>query len=760
MPHNGKSLHWIVAAACALTLAAGAEAARAQTTGLLEPLVEAVDRGDSAMVRQRLADPAFRAEVEAAGQTGALLQGLGQAETLDGDLRLSAWREAIALGRLSLQAADDDQSRSARSAAQYDLLAGYVLFLQEDYLLYRLASLPAPDRNNAAHFGTITPILGEIDNIYYQLRYLLPDCDDRACYARSDALVEQQEVFRSGTLARAVGLAADAVGQEQTAYVLYSQEADNGPQVRRYQAAQRAFESAADLYGQAAAAIAFAFPDHPAVGRLNAWRDRALERAAYAASVAEERGADKDDRPPPPPPPPPSPPPPPAPPPPPPPPLPARPDDNNSLSTIAQAQNPDLLTPYQLACLASTSARPLNAEVDLYYATSRRPVSRPDPARDRWFGTAREAIADGRIHLNYGRASVNVPCERERGELPRPESVLIFQREPLDSKKHFHLKAVTSIEDAASWLDAIEGAVAPSRRREVLLYVHGYNNGFADAAYRAGQLHADLGIDGATVFYSWASRERLLGYGRDRATVESAEEIRALADTLAALRNSDATTVYLVAHSMGNRLMLAALEQLADRPDSPERNFNELILGSADIEQNLFEDHWARASTLVDRATLYASSQDKAMWGARLFAGDRRIGDAAPRPLVFDGVRTIDTTAVGGSGLGHDDYSAGGLANVQASVWFGLSPEQRCILAPSGPPGATWWSIRPDDTTAQSDCTHLSFRDAVEVARLKGSFSEAVAWMNEVYPPQGNRDSDLSYAGRIRRVFNALLGRR
>jgi esterase/lipase superfamily enzyme len=436
-------------------------------------------------------------------------------------------------------------------------------------------------------------------------------------------------------------------------------------------------------------------------------------------------------------------------------------DDSTSLATIAQAQSPELLTPYQRACLASTEDVPLSASVDLYYATSRRPVLRPDPARDLWFGTERESVVNDRIHVNYGQATVNVPCERERGALPRPETVFIFQREPLDPKKHFHLRAVTSIADEAGWLAAIDGAVAPTRRREVLVYVHGYNNGFADAAYRAGQLHADLGIDGATVFYSWASRERLLGYGRDRETVESKAEIRALADTLASLRNSDATTVYLVAHSMGNRLMMAALDELSDGPDRPARRFNELVLGSADIEQDLFERHWARARTLVDRATLYASSQDKAMWGARMFAGDRRIGDAAPQPLVFDGVRTIDTTGVGGSGLGHDDYSAGGLANVQASVWFGLRPEARCILEPSaGPAGATWWSIRPDDTTEQSDCTHHSFSDAVEVARLRGSFSEAVEWMNQLYPPSANQPGEVSYAGRIRRVFNRLLGRR
>jgi hypothetical protein len=257
MLHNGKSLHWVIAAACALTLAAANGSARAQTPGPLGPLVEAVDRGDSAGVRQLLADPVFRAAVDAAGQMGPLLHGLGQAETLDGDLRFAAWREAIALGRLKVQAAEDDPSRSARSADQYDLLADYVLFLEQDYLLHRLASLAGPDRDNATHLAAVTAVLGEIDNVYYQLRFLLPNCgDDPDCLARRTALIEQQQAFRTGALADAVGLAGQAAGREDAAYYLFGQETEHGPLVRSYEAAQRAFERAGDLYGQAAARVA------------------------------------------------------------------------------------------------------------------------------------------------------------------------------------------------------------------------------------------------------------------------------------------------------------------------------------------------------------------------------------------------------------------------------------------------------------------------------------------------------------------------
>lgn len=743
---------------------AGSVMAQSAGEGLLEPLVAAVARGDSAEVRRTLADTTFRTALEAAEQTGPLLHSLGQTETLDGDLRRDAFREAIVLAQGELLAANEGPSRADRSTALYDIYADYVDFLERDFLLHLLAEPRGSDRETPAPFAAVTEGLAEINQVYSSLHTLLPPCSvELACAARRNALFERHAAFRNGPLAGVVALVDDAVRAEQNAYRLFEAENTFGQLVRSYQASRESFAIAAALYGEAAARVKALSPGHLAADRLSAYRNLALQRSEYAARVARERGDDRDDRPVevptpvPPAPPPPYPPSPPSPPPPPPPML----NESNSLATIAQAQNPDLLTSYQRTCLASSPETPLSAGVALYYATSRRPVARRDPARDLYFGTRREAFEGDRIRLNYGRAMVNVPCQRDRGALPRPLSVFIFQLEPVLPKKHFYLHDVSAFADEAEWLGAIDGAVAPTRRREVLVYVHGYNNGFSAASYRAAQLHADLGIDGATVFYSWASQERLLGYGRDRDTVEDEAEISALADTLIALRNSEATTVYLVAHSMGNRLMMAALEEIAARSDRPARNFNELVLGSADIEKQAFEEHWIGARTVVDRATLYASSQDRAMWAARLFAGDRRIGDANPQPLVFQGMRTIDTSAVGGSGLGHDDYSQGGLTNVQASVWFGLQPEARCILtASAGPPTTTYWSILPEQSELRGDCTHASFSDAVAVARLTGSFSEAFEWMNQVYPMPEDPTRDDSYADRIRRVIRNLIGRR
>jgi len=58
-----------------------------------------------------------------------------------------------------------------------------------------------------------------------------------------------------------------------------------------------------------------------------------------------------------------------------------------------------------------------------------------------------------------------------------------------------------------------------ARKPGVLLFVHGYNVSFEDAARRTGQLAYDLGFEGPTVFFSWPSRGSVTAYTRraDRA---------------------------------------------------------------------------------------------------------------------------------------------------------------------------------------------------------------------------------------------------
>ena len=215
----GWPRHATVAICAAMVLAGTAGSVMAQSAGegLLEPLVAAVARGDSAEVRRTLADTTFRTALEAAEQTGPLLHSLGQTETLDGDLRRDAFREAIVLAQGELLAANEGPSRADRSTALYDIYADYVDFLERDFLLHLLAEPRGSDRETPAPFAAVTEGLAEINQVYSSLHTLLPPCSvELACAARRNALFERHAAFRNGPLAGVVALVDDAVRARYT----------------------------------------------------------------------------------------------------------------------------------------------------------------------------------------------------------------------------------------------------------------------------------------------------------------------------------------------------------------------------------------------------------------------------------------------------------------------------------------------------------------------------------------------------------------
>lgn len=98
--------------------------------------------------------------------------------------------------------------------------------------------------------------------------------------------------------------------------------------------------------------------------------------------------------------------------------------------------------------------------------------------------------------------------------------------------------------------------------RDAVIFVHGYNVSFEEAALRAAQLGFDLGIAGVMAFYSWPSKGSLKGYPADEASIEASEGF--IADFLTRMASqSGAARVHIIAHSMGNRGLLRAIDRIA-----------------------------------------------------------------------------------------------------------------------------------------------------------------------------------------------------
>jgi esterase/lipase superfamily enzyme len=313
---------------------------------------------------------------------------------------------------------------------------------------------------------------------------------------------------------------------------------------------------------------------------------------------------------------------------------------------------------YQALCAPKDSQT-----VEFLFATARKRVS-GEPAR----------FSGERGELVYGAARVRVPEGHHIGRIELPGYALwslgIYERKA-DEKKHFVIRSTVQLSED-DWKDYIGGLEA----NEALVFVHGYNTSFEDALYRNAQIIFDLKYKrGISVLFTWASNGGPLDYLYD---TNSALNARAsFLQVLRHLRSAGIEKIHVLAHSMGNLVVLEALAGEARTADP--LNIAQLIMAAPDVDWNAFKHLGPEVRRITQGMTLYASSADKAMDVSRVLAKVPRAGDVtAAGPMVLPDIDTIDVTAVGHElfGLNHDIFAAGRsvLSDVSRIILDGLRP--------------------------------------------------------------------------------------
>jgi len=178
-------------------------------------------------------------------------------------------------------------------------------------------------------------------------------------------------------------------------------------------------------------------------------------------------------------------------------------------------------------------------------------------------------------------------------------------------------------------------------RKEVFLYIHGYNNSFDDAAFGMAELWHFLGRIGVPMIYTWpAGYPGLFGYTYDR---ESSEfTIYHLREVLSLMSSfPEVEKIHLIAHSRGTDVAVAALRELTIEARAagvdPKKRFkiHNLVLAAPDLDVDVAVQRmggdWLAES--VHRWTIYTSKADKAIgYASTLFASPRgRVGSFRPQ---------------------------------------------------------------------------------------------------------------------------------
>jgi esterase/lipase superfamily enzyme len=320
-------------------------------------------------------------------------------------------------------------------------------------------------------------------------------------------------------------------------------------------------------------------------------------------------------------------------------------------------------------------------EVVTYYATNRGRSGKTEPAS---LYSATEAP------LSYGRAIVTVPRTHEPGNLELP-SIWRLQLQP-DPTRHFVLKAATPLKPDYARIQMAK-ALQESPSKAILVFVHGYNMSFAETAMRTAQLAYDLDFPGMPFFFSWPSAGQVTGYLRDAESAQLSEPVfDEVLSELAELRPKD---VYIVAHSMGSRIVSQVMRSRVERGKTAPR-VSELLLAAPDINADLFRRVIAPKLTEMrgTQTTVYASSSDLALIASKTVHGYRRVGETAGGVFVYPGLDTVDASsaspAIRAFGHSYLTDSAAVLKDIRSLLRLKLSAKARGLTETGVSPDLYW----------------------------------------------------------------------
>lgn len=338
--------------------------------------------------------------------------------------------------------------------------------------------------------------------------------------------------------------------------------------------------------------------------------------------------------------------------------------------------------------------------VPVYYGTDR--AVEADPARLKYG-------AERGHKLQLGRALVTVPTAHKVPAIERPWVIEIpyfkvkIYEETEDPAKHFtlqELKALTREELLALVKERL--AKSATFKDHAIVFVHGFNTSFDYALYRTAQIAYDLKFDGAPFVYSWPSGGKVASYTYDRGSAEQAEPH--LAEFLdLVVKESGAKSISLIAHSMGNEVLLRVLERM--RPKAPDGVvISQVILAAPDVDRDKFQNIARQITDFAQGVTLYAASNDRALrYSASFWGGIPRAGDVPETgPLIIPGVDTIDVSAVSTDSLGlnHSGYAENNtlLNDIKLLIQTGQRPPDKrvpSLQALTTAQGGAYWRYPP-----------------------------------------------------------------
>jgi esterase/lipase superfamily enzyme len=325
--------------------------------------------------------------------------------------------------------------------------------------------------------------------------------------------------------------------------------------------------------------------------------------------------------------------------------------------------------------------------IDLLYVTDRVPETDDEGALKYGYGRSRSAAFGSAIvtiepELTWGelqrisleqdrstRLSLHLSSLEERGRFPEtPLPIVLINGEAQIAPAALETSRITE----QSFHAEIRRRLALAPKPEVVLFIHGFNNDFEDAALTLAEMWHFFGREHVPILYTWpAGRGGSSGYIYDRESGEFTvyhlkNMIRSLYDI------PEIKRIHMIAHSRGTDVLSSAIRELtlvaraAGETPSDKLRDSHVVLAAPDLDMDVVSQRIVAEQLGRDtkNITVYTSQSDKAIgFAEHFFKSTARIGRLAIGDLQADdlagigkveGLSFIDLReGMGGTGHGY-----------------------------------------------------------------------------------------------------------
>lgn len=331
---------------------------------------------------------------------------------------------------------------------------------------------------------------------------------------------------------------------------------------------------------------------------------------------------------------------------------------------------------------AAKDRRTTKNHYDVFYGTNREPIIEQ--------GALTGFDGNQSPQLRYGLCEVVLPSNRKIGSLGTSMWRKLLNLKRSDSR----IDNIVDLNKSLFWMRYLQTVDRMKVNEAPTLFVHGFNNTFENAVIRAAQIGLDLGIGQGIGLFSWPSKGNILEYVADEASAEASKYV--LADFIAEfVEHSKAKDINIIAHSMGCRPLLGAVEVLSNGHLDVLEHVDQIILAAADVDAAIMPRLGVKTVQHASRTTSYVCNKDSALFVSKWLHSFPRVG-LTPPTFILEG---MDTVLVNDSDLG--DFAHGYISNsrvVLSDIFnllkHNLPPQERYSIEEVANGPERYWKLR------------------------------------------------------------------